>query len=60
MSEPLQLATEEQRRQFIELMPYAQKLGIEIESGNSEEVVGRMRWQLFPDVARLGARHHRP
>jgi 1,4-dihydroxy-2-naphthoyl-CoA hydrolase len=48
MSEPLQLATEEQRRQFIELMPYAQKLGIEIESGNSDEVVGRMRWQ--PDL----------
>ena len=49
MPDPQQpLATEEQRRQFIELMPYAGKLGVEIDSGSREQVVGHMRWQ--PDL----------
>jgi 1,4-dihydroxy-2-naphthoyl-CoA hydrolase len=49
MPDPRQpLATEAQRRQFIELMPYAGKLGIEIDSGSPEQVVGRMRWA--PDL----------
>jgi 1,4-dihydroxy-2-naphthoyl-CoA hydrolase len=31
--------------QFLKMMPFAAKLGIELDSATADEVVGRLRWQ---------------
>jgi len=48
--------TDEHLEQFLALMPFAAKLGIELESGTPERVVGRMSWQ--PDLCTAGGVLH--
>jgi uncharacterized protein (TIGR00369 family) len=55
MAEPAR-PTEEDLGQFLAMMPFAGKLGIELDAGSSERVEGRMSWQ--PDLCTGGGVLH--